>query len=88
MLFEQVGNGFARGYYVRSPDSTRNSLDDHSCRAFAPAAVVASSVTDMSRFLSWHFRLLENGGDEIMKATTLKKIQRVHWIGADLDEPA
>ena len=30
----------------------------------------------------------ENGGEEILKATTLKQMQRVHWIGADFDEPA
>ncbi len=88
MPFDQVGNGFARGYYVRSADGKRNPVPAHSFRAFAPAAGVASSVADMSRFLSWHFRLRENGGEEILKATTLKKMQRVHWIGADFDEPA
>ena len=88
MPFEQVGDGFARGYYVRSPDGKRKPVEEHSFKAFAPAAGVASSVADMSRFLSWHFRLYENGGEEILKATTLKQMQRVHWIGAEFDEPA
>lgn len=88
MPFDQVGNGFARGYFVRSADGQRKPVEAHSFKAFAPAAGVASSVADMSRFLSWHFRLRQNGGEEILKATTLKKMQRVHWIGADFDEPA
>ena len=88
MPFDQVGNGFARGYFVRSADGKRKPVDAHSFKAFSPAAGVASSVADMSRFLSWHFRLRQNGGEEILKATTLKQMQRVHWIGADFDEPA
>jgi hypothetical protein len=42
----------------------------------------------MATFASWHFRLHENGGDEILKATTLRNMQRVHWVGADFNEPA
>jgi CubicO group peptidase (beta-lactamase class C family) len=88
MPFNQVGNGFARGYFVRSASGQRKPVEAHSFKAFAPAAGVASSVADMSRFLSWHFRLRENGGEEILKATTLKQMQRVHWMGAEFDEPA
>ena len=88
MPFDQVGNGFARGYFVRSASGQRNPVERHSFKAFSPAAGVASSVTDMSKFLSWHFRLRQNGGEEILKATTLKQMQRVHWVGAEFDEPA
>lgn len=88
MPFDQVGNGFARGYFVRSANGQRKPVEAHSFRAFSPAAGVASSVADMSRFLSWHFRLRENGGKEILEATTLKQMQRVHWVGAEFDEPA
>ena len=88
MPFDQVGNGFARGYFVRSANGQRKPVEAHSFRAFSAAAGVASSVADMSRFLSWHFRLRENGGKEILMATTLKQMQRVHWVGADFDEPA
>ena len=88
MPFDQVGNGFARGYYVRSPKGERKPVEAHSFKAFAPAAGVASSVNDLARFMSWHFRLLENGGEEILKATTLKNMLRLHWMGAEFDESA
>lgn len=88
MPFDRVGNGFAQGYFVRSASGVRKPAPPHQFRAFAPAAGVASSVNDMAKFASWHFRLHENGGEEILKATTLKKMQRVHWIGAEFDEPA
>lgn len=88
MPFDRVGNGFAQGYYIRSAKGERQAVEKHSFRAFAPAAGVASSIHDMAKFASWNFRLLDKGGAEILKATTLKKMQRVHWVGADFEEPA
>jgi CubicO group peptidase (beta-lactamase class C family) len=88
MPFDIAGNGFAQGYYVRSSKGERKPVEKHSFKAFAPAAGVASSVNDMAKFASWHFRLHEKGGEEVLKATTLKNMQRVHWVGADFDEPA
>jgi hypothetical protein len=37
----------------------------------------------LARFASWQFRLLENGGSEVLSANTLKEMQRVHWIDPD-----
>lgn len=88
MPFERAGAGFARGYYVRSGDGTRKPVQPHAFRAFAPAAGIASSVNDMAKFAAWNFRLREKGGEEILKATTLREMQRVHWVGAEFDEPA
>lgn len=88
MPFERVGDGFAQGYFVRSAAGDRKPAPPHSFSAFAPAAGIASSVNDMAKFAFWHFRLRETGGEEILKATTLKKMQRVHWVGADFNEPA
>ena len=53
MPFEQVGNGFARGYYIRSANGQRKPVEQHQFKAFAPAAGVASSIADMSKFLAW-----------------------------------
>ena len=88
MPFDLVGAGFARGYYVRAGDGTRKPVQPHAFRAFAPAAGIASSVNDMAKFAAWTFRLREKGGEEILKATTLREMQRVHWVGAEFDEPA
>ena len=88
MPFDRVGTGFARGYYVRDAKGVRKPVEQHEFRAYAPAAGIASSVNDMARFAAWNFRLRAKGGAEILEATTLKQMQRVHWVGPDFDEPA
>lgn len=88
MPFDKVGKGFARGYFVRDAKGQRKPVPSHQFLAYAPAAGIASSVNDMARFAAWNFRLREQGGEEILKATTLKQMQRVHWVGQDFDDPA
>ncbi|MEM1261040.1 MAG: serine hydrolase domain-containing protein [Pseudomonadota bacterium] len=88
MPFDQVGSGFARGYYIRNAKGDRKPVDEHAFRAFAPAAGVASSVNDMAKFAAWHFRLQANGGEEVLRAATQKTMLRVHWMGADFEPPA
>lgn len=88
MPFEKVGQGFARGYYVRDERGIRSPVAPHQFRAFAAAAGVASSINDMSDFMSWHFRLRASEDEEILEPATLKTMQRVHWVGEDFDEPA
>lgn len=88
MPFDKVGQGFARGYYVRDAKGQRNPVEAHSFKAFAPAAGVASSINDLSKFMSWHFRLRAADAPEVLAPKTLKTMQRVHWTGEDFDEPA
>jgi CubicO group peptidase (beta-lactamase class C family) len=88
MPFEKVGQGFARGYYVRDAKGNRNPVQTHKFKAFSPAAGVASSINDLSKFMSWHFRLREASAPEVLTPKTLKTMQRVHWTGEDFDEPA
>lgn len=88
MPFDKVGRGFARGYYVRDAKGHRNPVEAHSFKAFAPAAGVASSITDLSKFMAWHFRLRTADAPEVLDPKTLKTMQRVHWTGEDFDEPA
>ena len=87
MPFDRVGKGFARGYFVRNSSGQRNPVDKHQFRSYSAAAGIASSVNDMGKFASWNFRLRETGGEEILKATTLKNMQRIHWIGPDFEPP-
>ena len=49
-------------------------------RGIAPAAGFASNVEDLASFASWQFRLLNKGGSEVLKASTLREMQRVHWV--------
>lgn len=88
MPFDKVGKGFARGYYVRDAKGNRNPVKPHSFKAFAPAAGIASSINDLSKFMSWHFRLRAADAPEILEPKTLRTMQRVHWTGEDFDEPA
>jgi hypothetical protein len=55
-------------------------------RGIAPAAGYASTVEDLAKFASWQFRLLDKGGAEILKASTLREMQRVQWIDPDWKE--
>lgn len=88
MPFDIVGQGFARGYYVRDAKGNRKAVAPHSFDAFAPAAGVASSLNDLARFMSWHFRLRDAEAEEVLEPETLKTMQRVQWTGEDFDEPA
>ncbi|WP_298914146.1 serine hydrolase [uncultured Algimonas sp.] len=88
MPFDRVGQGFARGYYVRDGRGQRQPVAPHSFDAYASAAGVASSIDDMADFMAWHFRLRDADDAEILDPATLKTMQRVHWTGEDFDEPA
>jgi CubicO group peptidase (beta-lactamase class C family) len=87
MPFDKVGEGFARGYYVRDAQGNRAPVQPHLFKAFAPAAGVASSVNDLTRFMAWHFRLRDGQEEEVLQPQTLKRMQRIHWTGEDFDEP-
>jgi len=74
---------FATGYSALKRDGSRDMLPLFQARGIAPAAGFSSTVEDLARFASWQFRLLEKGGEEILKASTLREMQRVHWVDPD-----
>jgi CubicO group peptidase (beta-lactamase class C family) len=74
---------FATGYSALKRDGNRDMLPLFQARGIAPAAGFSSTVEDLARFASWQFRLLEKGGKEILKASTLREMQRVHWVDPD-----
>jgi CubicO group peptidase (beta-lactamase class C family) len=73
----------ATGYSALDRDGTREMLPLFQAQGIAPAAGFSSTVLDLARFASWQFRLLENGGEEILKVSTLREMQRVHWMDPD-----
>ena len=79
----ELGKRLATGYSALGREGRRQPVPFFSAKGIAPAAGYASTVEDLARFASWQFRLLANGGTEILKATTLRDMQRVHWIDAD-----
>jgi CubicO group peptidase (beta-lactamase class C family) len=81
------GRGLATGYGRRMPGAKRDALPFYTVNGIAPAAGFASNVVDLARFASWQFRLLRDGGSEILDANTLREMQRVHWTDPDLGSP-
>lgn len=79
----QQGKRLATGYSGLGREGERQPVPFFTANGIAPAAGYASTVEDLARFASWQFRLLSNGGTEILKATTLREMQRVHWIDPD-----
>jgi len=73
----------ATGYSALKRDGTRDMLPLFQARGITAAAGFSSTVEDLARFASWQFRLLEKGGEEILKASTLREMQRVHWVDPD-----
>jgi len=73
----------ATGYSAVKRDGTREMLPLFQAEGIAAAAGYSSTVLDLARFASWQFRLLESGGKEILKASTLREMHRVHWIDPD-----
>ena len=79
------GKRLAVGYTALDREGRRQPVPFFTARGIAPAAGYASTAGDLGRFASWQFRLLKNGGSEILKATTLREMHRVHWVEPDFD---
>jgi CubicO group peptidase (beta-lactamase class C family) len=79
----EQGKLLAIGYGTLSRDGERPTMPVFQARGIAPAAGFASNVEDLARFASWQFRLLAKGGQEVLKASTLREMQRVQWMDPD-----
>lgn len=84
---DNYGKSIAAGYFLKDSNGKREEVGPYTTNAIAPAAGFASSVNDLAKFASWQFRLQEKGGTEIIKSTTLREMQRVHWTVPDGDSP-
>src|SRR5258706_8626249 len=73
----------ARGYGSLKRDATRDVVNPFKIEGLAAAAGLTTNVDDLARFVSWNFRLLRNGGNEILRASTLREMQRIQWTDLD-----
>jgi len=80
---EKRGEQLAIGYSGFHRDGKREPVKPFFARGLTPAIGFTSSVRDLGRFASWQFRLLEEGGSEVLDANTLREMQRIHWLDAD-----
>jgi CubicO group peptidase (beta-lactamase class C family) len=77
------GGRLAIGHSARKRDGTRDVIPPFQARGIAPAAGFASNVPDLAKFAMWQFRLLSAGESEVLRASTLREMQRVHWVDPD-----
>ena len=70
----------AAGYGRRMPDGSRPRIPFLEVGGIAPAGGMTSSVADMAKFISWQFRLRKTNTNEVIRSSTLKEMQRVHWM--------
>jgi len=77
------GEQLAIGYTGLHRDLDRDPVNPFFTRGITAAAGFTSSVNDLASFASWQFRLLENGGEEVLSANTLREMHRVHWVDPD-----
>lgn len=80
---EKQKGQLATGYGSFKRDGTRPVMPFYTVNGIAPAAGFASTVVDLGKFASWQFRILENNGNELLAANTLRDMHRVHWLNQD-----
>ncbi len=83
MPMELYGTRLAVGYGALKRDGTRDRVKPFEVKGIAPAAGYTSTVEDLGKFASWQFRLLRTGQANLLKASTLREMQRVQFIDPD-----
>ncbi|MGC1205232.1 MAG: serine hydrolase domain-containing protein [Flavobacteriaceae bacterium] len=77
------GNKLAIGYSAIARVGKRKKVNFFQANGIKPAAGFSSNVQDLGRFASWQFRLRDSTITEILKPSTLKYMQNVHWTNPD-----
>lgn len=77
------GSELAIGYSAVTRKGTREKVNFFQANGITPAAGFSSNVTDLGKFASWQFRLRDSTITEILKPSTLKYMQNVHWTNPD-----
>ncbi|OGS48717.1 MAG: hypothetical protein A3J40_03020 [Erythrobacter sp. RIFCSPHIGHO2_12_FULL_63_10] len=80
---ELLGKELAVGWGALLPDGTRPPVKLFDARGITPAAGFSSSVNDLARFAAWQLRLLRTGEAEVLRASTLREMQRVQYLSPD-----
>ncbi len=70
----------ATGYSELNRKGERRMLDKFQAKGMTASVGFTSTSEDLARFASWQFRLLSQGGNEIIKASTLKEMQQVQYL--------
>ena len=73
----------ATGYSRRLPAGPRTAAPHTDGRGISAAANMTTSVADLARFAMLQFRDGPIGGAQILRGSTLREMQRVHWLEPD-----
>jgi CubicO group peptidase (beta-lactamase class C family) len=71
------------GYAARRGSPERERLGLFDVEGIGPAAGMASTAADLATFARWQLGLRAGGGDRVLRAATLREMQRVHWVDPD-----
>ena len=77
------GNQLAVGHSAQKRDGSRDALEIFQARGAVGAFGVSSTVADLGLFAAWQFRLLGDGGTEVLRASTLREMHQVQWMDPD-----
>lgn len=77
------GGKLAIGYSSLNREGQRNKVKLFQANGITPAAGFSSNVMDLGKFAAWQFRVLDSTVTEILKPSTLKYMQQVHWTDPD-----
>lgn len=77
------GKELAIGYSSLTRKGDLIPFNFFEAKGVAAAAGFSSNVLDLARFASWQLRLLNSSEKEIIKPSTLKYMQNVHWTNPD-----
>jgi CubicO group peptidase (beta-lactamase class C family) len=72
-------------YGRRMPDGDRAFRPALDAVGFTAAAGYWSTVEDLAKFASLQFATSAEWGEQILKASTLREMHRVHWLNPDWD---
>ncbi len=72
--------GLATGYLVSRPDGSQPVGPPTEARGLAPAADISSTVEDLARFVSAQFANGRPPEARLLRAGTLREMQRVQWL--------
>ncbi len=80
---ELYGNQLSVGYSAINRKRERDKVVFFEVNGITPAAGFSSTVEDLAKFAMWQFRLRDTQKTEILKSSTLKYMQQVHWTNPD-----
>lgn len=75
--------GLAIGYRKRVPGEAREPEDFINFAGYTPAAGFASSVEDLAKLVELEFRDGQAGGEQILRGSSLREMQRARWMRPD-----